>query len=48
MIPIVHLLSSQLMKLERRIGDSRFKLDAKFADSDSGEEDAVDETGIFQ
>ncbi|XP_012946115.1 dentin sialophosphoprotein [Aplysia californica] len=27
-----------LMKLERRIGDSRFKLDAKFADSDSEDE----------
>jgi len=35
----------KLMRLERRIGDSRFKLDAKFADSDeSAEEEEEKET----
>jgi len=33
----------KLMKLERKIGDSRFKIDAKFADSDSEEELDEDE-----
>ena len=41
------------MKLERKIGDSRFKIDAKFADSDSEEEldegkyDVINSLGYF-
>ena len=37
-----HLTHRQLLKLENRIGDKRFKLDAKFADTDSEEEEDDD------
>lgn len=39
---LTHSCNSQLMRLEQRIGDPRFKLDARFALSDSEEEDGDD------
>ena len=36
----VWLFLGQLMKLERKFGDTRFKLDERFAESESEEEDS--------